>query len=290
MEGALNQDYRNLEIIISDDASDDGTFEEIQRLAGRYGGPHKLTISRNERNLGLVGNVNRVLSEFVHGEYVLLSGGDDECLPYAVSKAVRMMKLNHVDTMAFNVNVIDSDSRFLRTKDSRTDDDVEVYGLEDYLNGTYRTSGCSRFFKYEMYRRFGPLNVNCQTEDTTTLLRAFLYGKVGYCFCPILNYRIHDSNLSGASSLMTRFDPRRIATQYQDDLRIAFGQGMISEGSYRRLKKKISDYLRFETTLRHIYRIHNKLLQKFFARLCVFSPGFSRQNVQALLQRMWEWQ
>jgi len=55
VEGALAQTYENLEIIISDDASPDKTFEIMQELVRDYSGPHKIILNRNERNLGIVG-------------------------------------------------------------------------------------------------------------------------------------------------------------------------------------------------------------------------------------------
>ncbi|MEO8808402.1 MAG: glycosyltransferase, partial [Burkholderiaceae bacterium] len=51
--GALSQTYTPLEIILSDDASNDGTFAAMQAAVAGYTGPHHILLNRNPRNLGI---------------------------------------------------------------------------------------------------------------------------------------------------------------------------------------------------------------------------------------------
>ena len=53
LNSALAQDYPNLEIIVSDDCSSDQTFAIATDIASNYRGPHKITLNRNEPNLGI---------------------------------------------------------------------------------------------------------------------------------------------------------------------------------------------------------------------------------------------
>ena len=46
VNAALAQDYPNLEIIISDDCSEDDTYKIIQNIVKNYAGPHKLIINK----------------------------------------------------------------------------------------------------------------------------------------------------------------------------------------------------------------------------------------------------
>ena len=78
------QDYNNLEIIISDDASDDGTFDLITTMCANYVGRHKVLTNRNEINLGVAGNLWKVFA-MACGELMIIADGDDVSLPNRVS-------------------------------------------------------------------------------------------------------------------------------------------------------------------------------------------------------------
>lgn len=84
LEGALGQTYRNLEILILDDASTDATEEVIRR----YTDP-RIRYIRRERNLGLVQNYTLGLP-LSKGDLIWSMAGDD-CLidKEAVANAVR---------------------------------------------------------------------------------------------------------------------------------------------------------------------------------------------------------
>ncbi len=82
---ALAQDYDPLEIVVSDDASQDGTWECLQELAAQYHGPHKVILNHNKTNLGTIGNWQR-LCELSHGELLIKADGDDISLPNRASR------------------------------------------------------------------------------------------------------------------------------------------------------------------------------------------------------------
>lgn len=73
IQSALNQDYANFEIIISDNASTDNSDEIIKAFSK----DPRIVYSRNEHNIGLVGNFNKAFFEIATGDYILHVSSDD---------------------------------------------------------------------------------------------------------------------------------------------------------------------------------------------------------------------
>ena len=82
IESALAQDWPNLEIIIVDDHSSDGSERIIKEYADRYS---KVKFHKHRTNQGLAGAINTI-AKHARGEYVALFDDDDESLPSRVSK------------------------------------------------------------------------------------------------------------------------------------------------------------------------------------------------------------
>ncbi len=87
IEGAFAQTYQPLEIILSDDASPDGTFAVMQAMAAAYSGPHRVILNRNPANLGLTAHVSRVMQRAT-GAFVVQNAGDDVSHPERTAKLV----------------------------------------------------------------------------------------------------------------------------------------------------------------------------------------------------------
>lgn len=112
--GALSQTYPNLEIILSDDRSTDGTFALMQEAVQRYTGPHRVRARQNPANLGLWGHFMAANSE-AEGALIVVSGGDDISLPQRVSRLVEKWQATGAMALASDWLEIDEDSRLLGT-------------------------------------------------------------------------------------------------------------------------------------------------------------------------------
>ncbi len=84
---ALAQTYNNLEVIVSDDASNDKTEQIVRRFLD----DPRFRYERNPANIGRVGNYRRLLYELASGDWVLMLDGDD-CLvtPSYVAQALEL--------------------------------------------------------------------------------------------------------------------------------------------------------------------------------------------------------
>ena len=105
---SLAQDYDNLEVVVSDDASVDGTPQILRELQEKY--PGRLKIFLHPTNLGVTKNHTRGLLE-CSGEFIAFQDGDDLFLPGKVKKQVAFM-LAHPDCTicSHDVDVFDSGS------------------------------------------------------------------------------------------------------------------------------------------------------------------------------------
>ena len=89
IEALLAQDHSNIELIISDNASTDGTGEICRDYARR---DSRVLYSRSELNFGAVWNFNRVF-ELAQGSYFMWAAHDDVRAHNFVSACVAAMQL-----------------------------------------------------------------------------------------------------------------------------------------------------------------------------------------------------
>ena len=80
----LSQDYENLELIISDNASTDATEEVCRELAAA---DHRVKYVRQPQNIGLARNFQWV-TEYAEGDFFRWIGDDDKIAPSYVGKCV----------------------------------------------------------------------------------------------------------------------------------------------------------------------------------------------------------
>ena len=88
IESILDQTYKKLEILISDDGSKDNSRVIINRYSKN---DHRIIVSHNKRNLGKIATVNR-LFDLSKGKYVTVHDADDFSLNQRVEKQIERME------------------------------------------------------------------------------------------------------------------------------------------------------------------------------------------------------
>lgn len=86
-----NQTYDRWELIMCDDASSDNTLEVAEAFRAKY--PERVTVLKNEKNLGLNATLNKCLA-VAKGEYIARQDGDDLSLPDRFEKEVAVLDNN----------------------------------------------------------------------------------------------------------------------------------------------------------------------------------------------------
>jgi glycosyltransferase involved in cell wall biosynthesis len=192
----LAQDYCNVEIIVSDDASSDGTPEILEELAAAH--PDRIRLTLQPSNLGLMRNVNCSLRQ-VTGDYIAMFAGDDIMLPGKLSAQVRHMEAHPGCAVTYhNLEVFDSDSgRTLRLFNSPRTLTAAVAQLLPGAKPIYPRSGGQ-----DVLVRHG-----CFTGGCSLMFRRSA--------CPSLRY---DEGITGAEWLFTIDAASRGTLDYLDSV------------------------------------------------------------------------
>lgn len=187
--GAFAQTYSPLEIVMSDDCSADRTYAIMEEMAAAYDGPHRLILNRNPVNLGIVPNVEKVMS-LASGELIVENAGDDVSVPHRVARMMEFWLASGRRAKA------------IHTQRRRMDEDGGLHEvLEDERVLAYMTPlevirdhgsmvGASLAWSREVYDVFGPQSPIAIFDDFPTCFRASLIGEIGYIAEPLLNYRV----------------------------------------------------------------------------------------------------
>jgi len=238
------QTYGPLEIIVSDDCSSDGTYTIASRMADQYRGPHRVTVRRNERNLGLIGHICAVMRE-VRGDLIVVAAGDDISCPERVEKLVD----------AWNATGRRSGSIFSRYKTIHPDgtitsnrstprmtvsqlSDRSTKLLEDVSVGAL---GCTHAWTKDVFEVFGQIDPRVVHEDVTIPLRSLLIGNIVFIPDELVLYRLTPGSLSRLDfrghrermRKMARYWEGRLANyeQFQKDAATALQANRIDPGT-----------------------------------------------------------
>ena len=209
VRGALAQTYSPLQIILSDDCSQDKTFAIIQEEVSDYEGPHQILLNRNERNLGLGGNVSRV-SALAKGELIVIAAGDDVSLPSRTEELVRVWSKGDVSYVHSNFTIIDEDKiggeSFAYSSPWLVESPREI--MRDLIRdfkwpGIF---GCTAAWDRAAFDTFGSLPEGNVHEDYLIPLRSALLGKSAYVDKSLVKFRRHSANTSKMKKQFSQMD------------------------------------------------------------------------------------
>lgn len=184
---ALAQNYGPMEIIVSDNASDDGSWERTAALAGL---DPRIRVRRNERNLGWTGNINACIAE-AKGKYIVFLCDDDELLPGMVKSCADFLEANPaaglVHTPAYYVGITGKQNPVI----------PEIKPLlkagPEALNHTafeFNIVFSATMARTECFRKLGPFKESISADYEMWARIATAYD-VGYIREPLVRVYVH---------------------------------------------------------------------------------------------------
>ncbi|RDU37120.1 hypothetical protein DRW41_10580 [Neobacillus piezotolerans] len=197
LNSLLSQDYPNLEIIIIDDNSLDGTELMVKEY---FCNEPRVIYIKKEKNCGPGNNRREAFELFGNGEYILFLDDDDYLVDMNyISKAIKF-HIDHPEVSFVAANV------FLE-RTIKKQLEISILGLGKIVNkNNYLlnfekkgypkpASTLTTVFKRDCLVEMGILNMN-MVNDASIYLRSLLVGHAGFIDSIVGVYRIHGENIT----------------------------------------------------------------------------------------------
>jgi glycosyltransferase involved in cell wall biosynthesis len=205
LQSVAAQTYPDLEVILLDDASQDGTAAAIERVLAqesfqrRFGG--RVRFERHTTNQG----AHRTLNEGIglaRGSYVGIVNSDDRYTPERVALLVDALRTGS-SALAFSlVRMIDSRGRDVTDVDwlasmlSHAQRRIDAFPSVGFsaLRVNVGISTGNFFFERTLFDRVGGFRPLLYCHDWDFLLRALLLTEPVFVRQPLYEYRFHETN------------------------------------------------------------------------------------------------
>jgi glycosyltransferase involved in cell wall biosynthesis len=193
VESVLGQTYGNIEIIVYDNGSVDGSRAILRQLQAQHG--FKLV---EQDNIGLVRTIENAYAS-ASGEYVMRLDADDWLTPDAVEKLVAPLEQSPAIALTFpDYFEVAADGHVLRRIRRRVFDDA-VTLLDQPAHGAVTLT------RKSAYLEVGGIDQNITAQDGFDIwLKITAKYRVQNLSEPLFYYRRHEGNLTGDSIRILR--------------------------------------------------------------------------------------
>jgi glycosyltransferase involved in cell wall biosynthesis len=175
LERLLDQDYRNLEIILADDGSTDGSREVCREYAQRDA---RIRLIENKHNLGAYGN-HKFVFDVSTGDYFAWGSGHDYFHPAFVSRLLENLQANPSVVMCCPQSVfMDENGKIFRTTKGGLD--TRGFPPPDRFEKllVHLVSGGTANIFYGLYRQESLAQVDVKRQDVIILGELSLLGEM----------------------------------------------------------------------------------------------------------------
>ena len=181
----LKQDYENLEIIVSDDNSQDQTWQIIQDITSNHSKKDQIILNKNTENLGVVGNYYKAFN-LSSGDLIFTAAGDDISLPNRCSSCIDFwMKNGEPALIAADGFDMSIDGITLGIKKT---DSLEKWDLKMWLKERPFFFGASHMMSRKLLN-INKLDSNLHYEDQCLVFRAIALRSATRLALPLVKHR-----------------------------------------------------------------------------------------------------
>lgn len=190
----LTQTYQNIEFIIVDDGSTDGSRKIIQAYKKQH--PKKIVVVKAEKKTNAAGNGATNLGlQYAHGDYIARMDADDISLPTRIEKQVAYME-SHMGIILVGSEaiIIDNRGKAVGYKHTPSDHDA-IYQQYAIVHPVIHPSVMVKRSMLPDPARLYAMRFDIN-DDYYTFFRLFASGRFANIPEPLIKYRVHEHNLS----------------------------------------------------------------------------------------------
>jgi len=213
VRSAFAQDYDNLEIVLSDDRSPDGTFAAIERLAAGYDGPHRVVTNQTGTNGGVLAHLYEAVAR-ASGELLVVAAGDDLSHPDRVSVLVDEWRRTGADALYSRYDVIDERGAMVQRDAPLASGD---YHPRRYFRGraVHQIFGGGAAYSRQVFDRIAlPDNGHLPEDYFFSLMLALCGRRVAFVDRALVGYRAHGgSTTHGPAGQMAVVEVERLVAR-----------------------------------------------------------------------------
>lgn len=234
VESLIKQTYQNIEIILVDDGSDDGS----EVLCDQFLGEDKRIIVFHKENVGLSDARNYGITRCT-GEYVLLVDSDDYIEKQTCSETLKIALDTGADMVAFKEKKVYERTRLKHAEDKFTETkEVEVLSGREagvrYLYGDgLQHSACSKLYKRHLFDKVIFPKGMLGEDFATTYLYIYYCEKIALYDRRLYFYSIRENSIMTQASLKLVLDVYKSACKKYEFEKVNFPEHRkIVETSY----------------------------------------------------------
>lgn len=212
IESAVNQSYHDVEIILVDDGSTDGSSDICDEYARKY--DNVRVIHKENEGLSSARNAG---AEIASGDYVMFLDGDDYLRLDAVERLVSVLAEYPSDLIQFEYAEVDADGKLLELAKPAEESEEGIicastpqeFFAQLYRKGGTYASGCTKLFRKELIQKFPFQHI--RHEDEMWCTEAFQQEMtVTYIPDTLYYYVMRDNSIIHSRFSRSKLDSFRI--------------------------------------------------------------------------------
>ena len=205
IRAVARQTYRPLQLIVTDDASPDGTRQKIDEALRDF--PADISVIRinHAQNQGIPGVINAAVRQ-ASGRVIIFGAGDDVSEPERVAWTMRLFANPRVSFAHTAVSVIDADGKLVEGRQGQGHGDAALSMLGMILGTDVPIIGASCAYRADVFRAFAELSPRILREDVILPIRGLILGEGRFLSSKLVRYRTHDGNLHSPAQAQTSAD------------------------------------------------------------------------------------